>query len=98
MAKAAVLPVPVWAMASTSSPLKMGGMDLNWISVGFLNPSLEMLVLIPSVIGYSSNFIHSIFGAKVLLFQTKFKSISLMLPEMLPGRYVEYLITFVEIS
>ena len=27
-AKAAVLPVPVWAMASTSSPLWMAGMDL----------------------------------------------------------------------
>jgi hypothetical protein len=35
---AAVLPVPVCAIASTSSPLRIGGIALNCISVGLLNP------------------------------------------------------------
>ncbi len=63
--KAAVFPVPVWAMANTSSPFKIGGIALNWISVGFLNPSLEMLVFIPSAMRYSSNFIKRNYVAKI---------------------------------
>jgi len=38
MANAAVFPVPVWAMARTSSPFIIEGMALYWISVGRLNP------------------------------------------------------------
>ena len=48
MAKAAVLPVPVWAMASTSSPARMGRMALYWMSVGrrkFISSSPRRMVL-----------------------------------------------------
>ena len=41
MAKAPVFPVPVWAIASTSSPSKIGLIALNWISVGLLNPRVS---------------------------------------------------------
>ncbi|MNC58971.1 hypothetical protein D3C75_1087460 [compost metagenome] len=34
-AKAAVLPVPVWAMPSRSLPAMTSGMALAWIGVGF---------------------------------------------------------------
>jgi hypothetical protein len=32
--KAAVLPVPVWAMPSTSRPTRATGMACSWIGVG----------------------------------------------------------------
>ena len=57
MAKAAVFPVPVWAIPNTSSPFKIEGMALNWISVGFLNPNSSKLCLINGEILYCSNFI-----------------------------------------
>ena len=36
--KASVFPVPVWAFAMTSFPLKTTGMDCSWIGVGSLIP------------------------------------------------------------
>jgi len=46
MANAAVFPVPVWAMASTSSPFIIEGMALYWISVGRLNPRSDKFLFI----------------------------------------------------
>ena len=36
---ASVLPVPVWALAITSCPLKMRGIDFSWIGVGSFTPT-----------------------------------------------------------
>lgn len=57
MAKAAVFPVPVWAMAKTSSPAMIEGMALNWMSVVLTNPSRDRFFLMASVMGNFSNFI-----------------------------------------
>jgi hypothetical protein len=56
MANAAVFPVPVWAMARTSSPAMIEGMALNWMSVVFTNPSRDRLFFKASEMGYFSNF------------------------------------------
>ena len=60
IAKAAVLPVPVWAIAITSSPFMMEGMALYWISVGRLNPSPARFFFIGSDMWYDSNFMEFI--------------------------------------
>jgi len=57
MANAAVFPVPVWAMARTSSPFIMEGIALYWISVGRLNPNPDRFLLSVDDIWYVSNFI-----------------------------------------
>jgi len=56
MAKAAVLPVPVWATARTSSPFRIEGMALNWMSVGRLKPSFSRLFFMSWDMWYFSNF------------------------------------------
>ena len=56
-AKAAVFPVPVCAIASTSSPCIIGPMLLNWISVGRRNPDSSRLRFISGARLYCSNFI-----------------------------------------
>jgi hypothetical protein len=56
MANAAVLPVPVCAIAITSSPFSTEGMALNCMSVGRLNPNSSKLFKILGDIGYCSNF------------------------------------------
>jgi hypothetical protein len=50
MAKAAVFPVPVCAIASTSSPLSIGGIALYCMSVGLLKASSTRLLLISGAI------------------------------------------------
>lgn len=42
MAKAAVLPDPVRALASTSFPSRAKGMAFSWMGVGCVHPSLAM--------------------------------------------------------
>lgn len=42
MAKAAVLPEPVRALASTSFPSRDRGIAFSWIGVGCVQPSLAM--------------------------------------------------------
>jgi hypothetical protein len=46
MANAAVLPVPVCAIARTSSFFIIDGIDLNWISVGRMKPASAKFDLI----------------------------------------------------
>jgi hypothetical protein len=56
IAKAAVFPVPVCAIARTSSPFRIEGMDLNCMFVGLLKPIRARFFLIVSDIWYFSNF------------------------------------------
>ena len=44
-AKAKVLPEPVLAQPTQSSPFKIAGIQFSWISVGFLKPRKKMETL-----------------------------------------------------
>jgi hypothetical protein len=64
IANAAVFPVPVWAMARTSSPFNIDGIALNCIFVVLIKPSCDRFLFIADEMWYFSNFTILIYSFK----------------------------------
>ena len=60
-AKAAVLPVPVWAMPQRSRPARIGEIDCFWIGVGLVWPSAAMARRMDSPRAKSENWFKGYF-------------------------------------